>query len=152
VHTFARRELFDPIGATGQYWYVSPYDGLAHCGGGLFLKPIDLARVGYLVLRKGKWANRQIVSSSWIDESTALDYRGSDLFFSSLNSGYGYFWWLFPTRRGGSDAGVIAASGALGQWLFVVPSLDLVVAIDSSNNGNGLDLFYDVLSSLTTPP
>jgi CubicO group peptidase (beta-lactamase class C family) len=152
VDEFARHELFEPIGAAGEYWFKSPYDGLPHCGGGLFLKPMDLARVGYLVLRQGRWGDRQVVPASWIEASTAVNYRGNELIFSSFNSAYGYFWWLFPTRRGGTDAGVIAASGSGGQWLFVVPSLDLVVAIAASN-GAGLDLLYDgVLAALRTPP
>ena len=68
--------------------------------------------------------------------------RGSPVFFSSYGSAYGYFWWLFPTRRGGTDTGIIAASGSGGQWLFIIPSMDLVVAIVAAE-GNGLDLLYD---------
>lgn len=152
VDEFARHELFEPIGVTGEYWSKSPFDGLPHCGGGLFLKPMDLARVGYLVLRHGRWGDRQVVPESAIAASTAVDYRGSELIFSSFNSGYGYFWWLFPTRRGGSDAGIITASGSGGQWLFVVPSLDLVVAV-AATNGDGLNLLYDgVLAALREPP
>jgi CubicO group peptidase (beta-lactamase class C family) len=139
---FARRELFAPLGIAGESWAKSPFDGLPHCGGGLFLRPLDLARIGYLVLRGGKWGDREIVPASWIAASTKVDSRGSPVFFDSYGSGYGYFWWLFPTRRGGTDSGVIAASGSGGQWLFVIPSLDLVVVVVATN-GNGLDLLYD---------
>lgn len=142
VDEFARRELFAPIGATGETWAKSPYDGLPHCGGGLNLKPLDLARVGYLVLRHGRWGDREIVPRAWLDLTTAPVTRGSPVFFSSYGSAYGYFWWLFPTRRGGTDTGIIAASGSGGQWLFVIPSLDIVVAIVAAD-GNGLDLLYD---------
>jgi CubicO group peptidase (beta-lactamase class C family) len=145
---FARRELFEPLGITGETWYRSPYDALPHCGGGLGLKPTDLTRIGYLVLRNGRWGTRQVVPEGWLNESVQPVTRGAPVFFSQYGSGYGYFWWLFPTARGGSDAGVIAASGSGGQWLFVVPSLDLVVAIVATN-GNGLDLLYDgILPSL----
>ena len=144
----ARRELFAPIGVVGESWFKSSYDGLPHCGGGLGLRPVDMTRIGYLVLRRGRWGDRQLVPSRWIDTSTAALSRGPELIFSSFNSGYGYFWWTFPTYRGGSDAGVIAASGSGGQWIFVVPSLDLVVAVAASN-ASGLDLLYDgVLASL----
>jgi len=145
---FARRELFAPIGIGGETWFKSPFDGLPHCGGGLNLRPIDMARIGYLVLRHGRWNDRQIVRSGWIDSSTTRLSQGPELIFSSYNSGYGYFWWTFPTQRGGADAGVIAASGAGGQWIFIVPSLDLVVAIAATNSA-GLDLLYDgILASI----
>jgi len=148
VDDFARSELFEPIGATGETWARSPYDGLPHCGGGLNLKATDLARVGYLVLRHGRWGDREIVPRAWLDLTTAPVTRGSPVFFSSYGSAYGYFWWLFPTRRGGTDTGIIAASGSGGQWLFVIPSLDLVVAIVAAE-GNGLDLLYDgILAAL----
>ena len=139
---FARRELFEPIGVVGEMWSKSPFDGLPHCGGGLSLRPTDLARVGFVVLRHGRWSDRQLVPADWIGVSTSPLSRGSSLLFSAFNSGYGYLWWTFPLHRGGTDAGVIAASGSGGQWLFMIPSLDLVVAI-AARNGAGLDLLYD---------
>lgn len=149
VDVFASRELFGPLGIRSATWFESPFDGLPHCGGGLGLRAVDLARIGYLVLRRGKWGDSQIVPSEWIDASTRVDSHGPSLLFSAFNSSYGYFWWLFPQQRNGSDAEVITASGSGGQWLFVVPSLDLVVAIIAAN-GDGLDLFYDgVLPAIT---
>ena len=142
ANVWARSRFFEPIGAVGQYWYYSPFDSLPHTGGGLYLRPQDLARVGYLVLRHGKWGATQIVPRNWLDSSTVSVTRGSPVYFSSDNAGYGRFWWIFPLTRHGSDEGVIAGSGSGGQWLFVVPSLDLVVAI-VAENGNGLDLLYN---------
>jgi CubicO group peptidase (beta-lactamase class C family) len=144
---FARREFFAPLGITGETWYRSPYDGLPHCGGGLGLKPADLARIGYLVLRGGRWGETQVVPEAWLDASVEPVSRGNQLIFSGFNPGYGYFWWIFPSQRGAADSDVIAASGSGGQWLFVVPRLDLVVAITASN-GAGLDLLYDLLPTV----
>jgi CubicO group peptidase (beta-lactamase class C family) len=113
----------------------------------LYLKPADLARIGYLVLRRGRWGNQQVVPESWITAATTAYSR--DVFFTSYGSDYGYYWWLFPSQPGGPDDDVITASGSGGQWLFVVPKLDLVVAVVASN-GAGLDLLYDgVLPALT---
>ena len=148
----ARRELFAPIGVTGETWFRSPYDNLPHCGGGLSLKPLDLARVGYLVLRRGRWGDRSVVPADWIDASTRPITRPVPGYFTSANAGYGHFWWLFPTTRGGGDAGVIAGSGSGGQWLFVIPSLDVVVAI-AAQSGDGLGLLYDgVLPAVVCDP
>jgi len=139
---FAARALFGPLGVTSASWYRSPHDDLPHCGGGLFLTAADLARVGYLVLRHGRWGEQQVVPAAWIDESTQPISTGPPLFFSDWHSGYGYYWWLFPDVRGGTTGSVIAASGSGGQWLFVVPGRDLVVAVIGTN-AYGLDLLYD---------
>jgi CubicO group peptidase (beta-lactamase class C family) len=147
VSTFARRELFQPIGITSDTWFLSPFDGLPHCGGGLNLSTPDLARIGYLVLRNGKWGDKQVVPSAWITEMTRPYSSGSALYFANYGSKYGYFWWLFPETRNGSGAGVWAGSGTGGQWLFVVPSQDLVIALTASS-GDGLDLLYAVLAGV----
>jgi CubicO group peptidase (beta-lactamase class C family) len=146
---FAREHLFAPIGVIGETWFRSPFDGLPHCGGGLNLKPMDVARVGYLVLREGRWGERVVIPESWLAASVRPITRPTPGFFSGLNSGYGYYWWIFPTTRGGTDTGVITASGAGGQWIFVIPSLDLVVAV-LAQSGDGLGLLYNgVLPAVT---
>jgi CubicO group peptidase (beta-lactamase class C family) len=93
-----------------------------------------------------------VVPADWIEASTAPITRPGPGYFTGANPGYGHFWWLFPTSRGGSDAGVITGSGSGGQWLFVIPSLDLVVAI-AAQNGDGLGLLYDgVLPAVVCDP
>jgi CubicO group peptidase (beta-lactamase class C family) len=85
----------------------------------------DLARVGLLFLREGRWQNQQIVSASWIKESTAsYSKRGKD-------GGYGYMWWT------GVKQGLLAnvnvkkhsyyAAGWGGHRVFVLPYRNLVV-------------------------
>lgn len=145
--SLARRDLFEPIGVSGETWFTSPYDGLPHCGGGLSLKPLDLARIGYLVLRRGHWGTRAVVPEDWLAASFAVVTRPVPGFFAGFNPGYGRFWWLFPETRAGADAGVIAASGSGGQWLFVVPRFDLVIAI-AAQSGAGLDVLYQVLAAV----
>jgi CubicO group peptidase (beta-lactamase class C family) len=147
VVSYARRELLAPLGITSGSWFVSPFDSLPHCGGGLSLSPPDLARIGYLVLRRGKWGDKQLVPEAWIATMVQPVTTGSSIFFASHGAGYGYFWWLFPETRNGAGHGVYAGSGSGGQWLFVIPSKDLVIAVAASD-GNGLDLLYDLLGAL----
>ena len=131
---YARTYLLRPIGITTDKWYRGFPDLLPHTGGGLFLTTRDLARVGYLVLRHGKWNATQVVPQAWLRESTrplvTPTYR-----LGGRTSSYGYLWWLYTLGGGTPDASttdlVIAASGAMGQWLFVVPRYDLVVAINA---------------------
>ena len=152
---YARTQLFRPIGIVGDKWYRGFPDQLPHTGGGLFLTARDLARVGYLVLRRGRWNGTQVVPEAWITESTrplvSPTYR-----LGGRTSSYGYLWWLYTLEGGSPDATtadlVIAASGAQGQWLFIVPRYDLVVAINAGiTNGPdpGLEmLFRTIIPSL----
>jgi CubicO group peptidase (beta-lactamase class C family) len=130
---FARQNLFDPIGVGQTFWYKGQPNDLPHMGGGLNLRAMDLARIGYLVLRKGRWGDRQIVSEQWIASSTSHVVRNPRT-FGSHPTDYGYLWWLMPldgSRSDGWDSDIITASGAKGQWLFIVPKYDMVVAVTS---------------------
>ena len=150
---YARTYLLRPIGITGDKWYRGFPDLLPHTGGGLLMSTRDLARVGYLVLRRGRWNGTQVVPSEWIAESTrprvTPTYR-----LGGRTSSYGYLWWLYTLDGGPPDPStadlVIAASGAMGQWLFVVPRYDLVVAINAGIT-SGPDPALDVLFRTILP-
>jgi CubicO group peptidase (beta-lactamase class C family) len=148
---YARTHLLRPIGITTDKWYRGFPDLLPHTGGGLLLTTRDLARVGYLVLRNGKWNATQVVPQAWLRESTrpivTPTYR-----LGGRTSSYGYLWWLYTLDGGTPDASttdlVIAASGAMGQWLFVVPRYDLVVAINAgitSGSDPALDMLFGTI-------
>ena len=128
---YAREKLFTPLGITTQFWIVSPYDSVPHTGGGLNLRAMDLARVGYLVLRNGRWNNAQVVSAEWLRESTRT-YSTNPYQLGGFGTEYGYLWWLMTVP--GSSEKMITASGNMNQWLFVVPRLDLVVAVTGAAN------------------
>jgi CubicO group peptidase (beta-lactamase class C family) len=150
---YARTHLLRPIGITTDKWYRGYPDLLPHTGGGLLLATRDLARIGYLVLRNGKWNTTQVVPEAWLRESTrplvTPTYR-----LGGRQSSYGYLWWLYTLGGGTPDANttdlVIAASGAMGQWLFVVPRYDLVVAINAGITG-GPDPALDILFGTILP-
>jgi CubicO group peptidase (beta-lactamase class C family) len=111
---FARKHLFDPLGIKDIGWEVSP-EGTNNGYAGLQLKPRDMAKIGLLYLNGGKWENKQIISTQWIEASTRpyLDgkWAGED---------YGYQWWVNP-------AGFFSAIGMYGQAIYVVPEKNLVV-------------------------
>jgi CubicO group peptidase (beta-lactamase class C family) len=152
---FAHRNLFEPLGISGERWATSPYDGLPHTGGGLALRAIDLARIGYLVLRHGRWRDRQIVSEGWLAQSTT-PYTTRPRAFGSHVTDYGYLWWLLPLDGSGNtsarDGVVYTAAGALSQWLFVVPKHDIVVAVTGGTDQSFLApvdfLYSDILRAV----
>jgi CubicO group peptidase (beta-lactamase class C family) len=154
---FAQRYLFDPLGITQSRWFYGQPDNLPHTGGGLNLRPLDMAKIGYLMLRNGRWENQQIVSSDWVRESTShvVPYART---FASRPVDYGYLWWLLSLDgRGGDqgrDADIYTAAGAQGQWIFVIPKFDMVVV--STGNTPYFDqavdfLYSDILPAVNQP-
>ncbi|HEV8258563.1 MAG TPA: serine hydrolase, partial [Casimicrobiaceae bacterium] len=99
-----RDEVMDPIGASNTWrWYgyetswieldgqrVQSVSGGGHFGGGMFISAWDMARFGYLFLRRGKWAGREIVSERWM---TLARTPGP------ANPNYGFANWYLNTDR-----------------------------------------------------
>ena len=120
---FAREALFGPLGITRVAWIDVPPAHEPAPWGGLRLRPRDLARIGQLVLDGGTWQGRRIVSQSWIDESTKPRVKGWAPFQ------YGYQWVVGSSKVDGREIPWIAGWGFGGQRLYIVPVLQLVVAI-----------------------
>jgi CubicO group peptidase (beta-lactamase class C family) len=148
---FARTALFEPLGITAAAW--SRVRGDTDAGGGLRLRPRDMAKIGQIVLTGGRWNDRQIVSKAWIETSTAPKLKATD------GQSYGYLWWLGRTRVNGRDIQWVGALGRGGQSIRIVPELDLVVAVtagyyqDYSPRAFQLQygVFRDVLRAMSSP-
>jgi CubicO group peptidase (beta-lactamase class C family) len=120
---FAERYLFAPLGIRNYHWQRYP-NQLVQTGGGLSLRPRDMAKIGLLVQSGGRWRGKQIVSEAWIHES--IRQQASDL-------PYGYQWWLL-----GDPPQPSAAYGALGrggQLIIVIPELEMVAVFTGWNDG-----------------
>jgi CubicO group peptidase (beta-lactamase class C family) len=128
---FAKETLFDPLGITDFQWMKMPANGEFAADSGLRLRPRDMAKIGQLVLDKGMWNGRQIVSQEWIDVSTSAHVTGVDDTYESI--GYAYQWWTDHMKAGDRDISWIAAQGYGGQRLYIVPAYDLVVAITAGH-------------------
>ena len=130
VDEYAREKLFEPLGIKESYWKITPDDEV-DTEGGLYLSAHDLARIAYLVLRKGNWNGKQIVSEAWVNASTAPVV--SDVFPASAKNdqGYGYQWWV-PTHESGQTK-IFSGSGYGGQFPIVVPEHDLVIVFNAWN-------------------
>jgi len=118
---FAREALFAPLGITDFEWIRVKGDSDA--GGGLRLRPRDMAKIGQLVLAGGRWNGRQIVSKAWIDASMTPRLEATGPYF------YGYLWWLGRSLHDGREVHWTAALGRGGQSIRIVPELDLVVVV-----------------------
>ena len=126
IEEFAKEALFEPLGIQDEVWGRFP-NGDAGTSGGLRLRPRDLAKLGQLVLDGGVWHGRQIVSAGWIKQMIAPQSpRGLSLSFARS---YGYLWWQGRSVIGGHEIEWVGALGRGGQRLYVVPALNLVVAV-----------------------
>ncbi|HEY5691353.1 MAG TPA: serine hydrolase, partial [Cyclobacteriaceae bacterium] len=120
---WAEEKLFNPLGITDYYWKKTPL-GEVDAEGGLYLKPHDLARIGYMVLQKGKWKDQQIVSEDWLNQSVQAAVVFND------NSGYGFQWWL------GLENGKPVSynmRGYGGQFVNVIPGDNMVLVSNGWN-------------------
>jgi len=114
---FAEEHLFRPLGITDVDW-PSNAQGISIGWGELRIKPHDMAKIGHLFLKEGLWESRQVVPSAWVEASTRKHIP------ATLQDGYGYQWWV-------DDSGYYMALGYAGQFIFVIPELDMVVAFTS---------------------
>jgi CubicO group peptidase (beta-lactamase class C family) len=130
VDKFAAQNLFEPLGITDFYW--SKYPGeIVQTGGGLFLRPRDMAKIGYLFLNEGRWQGKQIVSADWVKESTSNQVPAGQMPAAARADGYGYQWWLSSFDHEGQSIASYSARGRGGQFILVAPSLQLVAVFTS---------------------
>jgi CubicO group peptidase (beta-lactamase class C family) len=129
-----QQEVMDPIGASTTWKWV-PYtnsyvelngklvpsvSGGTRWGGGMWINSWDMARFGYLWLRGGAWAGRQILPQDYVKAALTPSEHGPD---------YGYLWWLNTRGKNlpGLPATAYAALGAGSNDIVVSPEHDLVI-------------------------
>ncbi|MHA1290508.1 MAG: serine hydrolase domain-containing protein [Candidatus Thorarchaeota archaeon] len=143
VLQFAIQYLFSPLNITDVWWSADPL-GNNHCGGGLQMTPQDLAKIGFLYQNNGTWDGQEIVSPSWIENSTrTMLYQWENYEYQ----GYGYQWWTLPTLD------IYNAAGLEGQNLYIDNEHDLIVAMTASHpryhaHPNDQILYQYILASI----
>lgn len=129
---FAERFLFEPLGISNYSWWAFP-NGALETGGGLCLRPRDMAKIGSLVLNNGRWQGKQIVSENWIKESTRKQAPDP-----GPAEGYGYQWWQFSWRVRDQRITAVQARGNGNQTILIFPALDLLVVVTGWDKGNAV--------------
>ena len=118
---FADKFLFKPIGITNYYFQIDP-QGDYLGGWGLAMTPMEMARFGYLYLKKGNWNGNQIIPADWVETSMSNHIKPPS--WMSSDKGYGFLWWELQ------NCGFTAA-GYGGQYIMVIPEKDMVIAVTS---------------------
>jgi len=120
--SLADQRLFQPIGIKSAIWEQLER-GMVNGGSGLQLTGQDLARLGQLMLQKGLSGSDQVVPASWIASVTTPQFPWRDTDGAQASATYGYLWWVADPP----SAHAFFAWGYGGQFVYVVPALDLVI-------------------------
>ncbi len=92
----------------------------------------DLIKVGQLMLRHGNWNGEQLFDADWLDTLVATHTPLAEMNPEKVREGhfgYGYMWWVFDEATHGPEyKGAYAARGHFGQYIVVLPALDMVIS------------------------
>ena len=138
-----REYIMEPIGASTTWQWlgyetswvvmdgqaVQSVSGGGHWGGGLFINAHDMARFGYLTLRRGQWKDRQILSDAWITKALTP---------TPAQPTYGFMNWFLNTDRKyvpSAPASVFIHVGNGTNVIIVDPDHDIVAVVRWIENG-----------------
>ena len=98
----------------------------------MWLSTRDMARLGLLMLNNGNWNGKQLVPADWVKKSTSVLTPYKEFPVQEFNHGpwgYGYLWWPYEGKFA-RDAfkGAYTSRGAFGQFIAVLPAIDVVAA------------------------
>jgi CubicO group peptidase (beta-lactamase class C family) len=151
-----RERIMDPIGASPSWrWFgyenswivldgkiVQAVGGGGHWGGGMFINAYDMARFGYLTLRRGKWNGKQLLSDQWVTWALTP---------TPAQPTYGFMNWFLNTDKKylpNAPAKAFAHIGNGTNMIYVDPENDLVVIARWIENGAMNDFVGKVLGAI----
>ncbi|MFO0694121.1 MAG: serine hydrolase [Polyangiales bacterium] len=132
LDAYLGERLFAPLGITDVVWPRDP-QGVSHGWGDVRMRPLDLARIGLLFARGGRWRDGRLLSESWVEAALS----------DQTSTGYGYLWWVDPEA--------FSARGRGGQYLYVIPSKDLILVTTASAGPEDEARFSALLAGFLLP-
>ncbi len=151
VAKYLEKNIWQPLGMEyAASWSLdSEATAFEKMESGLNGRAIDFARFGLLLLHQGNWNGRQIVSETWVNESTApdpADQREWPYWPEYRQNGgyYKYHWWGNVREDGHYD---FTAAGNFGQYIYICPQKNLVIARFGEDD-EPVDSFREVLYAL----
>ncbi len=125
---FGQEHLFDLVGMDSVECTMDA-QGISDGGNGFYMTIYDMVKFGLLYYNEGLWGDQQIIAKEWVEESTSLQFKRS-----AGSADYGYQWWVRTFGEEQYDA--FFAQGHGGQYIFVIPELELIVAFTSNHTGS----------------
>ncbi|MEM9500670.1 MAG: serine hydrolase [Pseudomonadota bacterium] len=141
VHELFDKLIAKPLDFGPYHWALAP-NGEGYLGGGAYMRPRDILKIGAMYAADGMWNGKQVVNRGWVEESTKARIDISpettgmtpEAFQNSYFGGsQAYIWGVNTIEVGERSYTSYQASGNGGQLLIVVPELDLVVGITGGN-------------------
>ena len=139
LYDFGKEYLFAPLGMDSVSVSNDP-QGIADGGNGFAMNVYDMAKFGQLYLNNGVWNGEQIISNQWIKDSTTVQFTRS-----SGTADYGYQWWV--RTFGNNNYHAYFAQGHFGQYIFVVPDLELVIVFTSHHDGSS-NIYWEFVNNI----
>ncbi|WP_430464643.1 serine hydrolase domain-containing protein [Tabrizicola sp.] len=115
--------ILAPMGLEAAPYYLTDGEGVSFVLGGMNMRSRDYARFGQMVLQGGKWQGVQVVPEPWVVAMTSPQAKDG--------SAYGFQWWI-PAN---ASPGEVLAQGIYGQYIYINPSLGVVIAVNSADRG-----------------
>jgi len=140
IDTFDRL-IAQPLQFGPYHWALAP-NGVAYLGGGVYMRPRDILKIGAMFVANGVWNNKQIIGEGWIKESTspkiAISPSTTGLSQNDFANNYfgglqAYVWRVDTVTVGEQSYDSYEATGNGGQVLVVVPALDLAAVFTGGN-------------------
>ena len=139
TYEFGKEYLFEPLDIDSVECTTDP-QGISDGGNGFAMNVYDMAKIGQLYLNNGVWNGEQIIPAEWIQESTTLQFDRS-----SGSADYGYQWWV--RTFGNNNYPAYFEQGHYGQYIFVVPDLELVVVFTSHYEGSR-SIYWQLMNNI----
>ncbi|CAL4869339.1 hypothetical protein MMA231_03631 (plasmid) [Asticcacaulis sp. MM231] len=108
------------------YWWLEAPGGLEVAGSGLCAPLRDYARFGRFIMKGGVIDGELVLPGNWMAEA------GVSRTVGGARLDYGYMWWTVPDRSGSLADGAYAARGIFGQYMYLNPAQDVLIAVLSS--------------------
>ncbi len=130
---FIKKEVLAKMGIK-VYGWQNDVSGLPKSAAGSSMKSRDMLKWGMLVMNNGKWNGEQLIPAEFVKRAV------SKIHTNPAGTSYGYFWWRADMKVGNKSYDCISGRGAGGQFILMLPELELITIITSHNKGMGKTL------------
>ena len=145
IQEYAEQKLFKPLDMKNYAWGRADQRGLVSTGWGLRLRPMDMAKIGLLVLHDGRWQGKQLVSAGWIRQMTS----------PGVVPYFGNYWWINDIVTSEPEYDTM---GFKGQFIVALPKRDAVVVMTSQlpiegglREAKNVQIFRQIMNDYVLP-